>query len=59
MICEAKDPVPPSYLMSKNNLPEAPSSHCESEQLVCHQPVVDQPVIASNSQSDVKHGEAK
>ena len=57
MISEAKDPVPPNYLMSMNSLHEAPSSHCESEQLMCNQPVVNQPVIASNSQSNVKHGE--
>ena len=58
MIREAKDPVPPSYFMSMNNLPEAPSSHCESEQLVCHQHVVDQPIVASKNQPYVKHGEA-
>ena len=58
VIREAKDPVPPSYLMSMNNLPEAPSSHCESEHSVCRQPVVDQPVVASNTQSNLKHGEA-
>ena len=41
-----------------NNLPEAPSSHCESEHSVCRQPVVNQPVVASNTQSNLKHGEA-
>ena len=44
--------------MSMNNLPEAPSSHCEGEQLVCHQPAVNQPVNACKSQSNVKHSEA-
>ena len=56
VIREAKDPVPPIYLMSMINLPEAPSSHRESEQLVCHQPVVDQPVLASKSQNEKLFG---